>query len=98
MHAWARAASSCIGRRGDDSRRELYEPETASYDLEARGADRHAVAGADGGESGPAPRPFVPRTVQVYVFAVVSPATMIGLTAAALVLLRPPFEDVQVAV
>jgi hypothetical protein len=56
------------------------------------------ITGSDGAEADPVPRALLAVTVQVYVDAVVSAVTVIGLAAPELVPATPPFVDVQVTV
>jgi hypothetical protein len=61
-------------------------------------AGEPTITGGDGADAGPAPRAFVAVIVHVYVLAVVSPGTVIGLTVAELEPAAPPLADVHAAV
>ena len=56
-----------------------------------------ALTAIDFADDGPEPRPFLAKTVQVYVFPALSAETVIGLPLALVERFTPPFVEVQVA-
>ena len=66
-----------------------------------KGESGTVTAGAaafDAAEDPPVPAAFVALTAQVYVFALVSPLTMMGRAAPIVKPLSPPFDDTHAAV
>ena len=59
---------------------------------------RYAIAGPDGADDRPAPRPLVPLTVHVYGLLVVKPVTVNGATMPVFAQVTPPLLDTHVAV
>jgi hypothetical protein len=74
----------------------LVEPDTAFTFVGAAGEP--TITGNDATDANPAPRPFVARTVHVYVLAVVRPDTVSGLAVPVCEPATPPSLDVHVAV